>query len=282
MLSHAIDKNRCVKTKFSMSDKMCRKDWLNLVVGAAALGSWAHKASALQSDEYVFVVEDGPIGLEIADLSRYRNELRVFVKHVFDGSAADASHAVTEGDILVSVNGVPLETMDARRAKDVIKSASRPCKLVLRKPEVFRELLGDMKEGEAVSTQVSPAVKGLGPNGQVMMVERLETPERCTRGARVGDLLAIEYAGYLLDGTLFDGSAVSVNGAGVGGRGGDTSIQFVLGQQPRGQFPPGWDVGLVGICVGEKRRLTVPAVLAYGAAVSVCGRRGLLEVFSYL
>jgi hypothetical protein len=33
-----------------------------------------------------------------------------------------------------------------------------------------------------------------------------------------------------------------------------------------GQFPPGWDIGLVGMCVGERRRLTVPPVLAYGSA----------------
>ena len=32
---------------------------------------------------------------------------------------------------------------------------------------------------------------------------------------------------------------------------GDDTIQFVLGRQPAGQFPPSWDVGLVGICVGE-------------------------------
>lgn len=38
------------------------------------------------------------------------------------------------------------------------------------------------------------------------------------------------------------------------------------GKQPFGQFPPGWDAGLEGICVGERRRLIVPPVLAYGSA----------------
>jgi FKBP-type peptidyl-prolyl cis-trans isomerase len=41
-------------------------------------------------------------------------------------------------------------------------------------------------------------------------------------------------------------------------------LYFVLGKQPFGQFPPGWDVGLYGICVGERRRLRIPPVLAYG------------------
>ena len=33
-----------------------------------------------------------------------------------------------------------------------------------------------------------------------------------------------------------------------------------------GQFPLGWDVGLVWICVGERRWLIIPPALAYGAA----------------
>jgi len=47
-------------------------------------------------------------------------------------------------------------------------------------------------------------------------------------------------------------------------RGNDVSLFFVLGKQPFGQFPPSWDIGLEGICVGERRRLTIPPVLAYG------------------
>lgn len=48
------------------------------------------------------------------------------------------------------------------------------------------------------------------------------------------------------------------------GRGGDTSLYFVLGQQPAGQFPKGWDIALTGACVGERRQIRVPPVLAYG------------------
>ena len=55
-----------------------------------------------------------------------------------------------------------------------------------------------------------------------------------------------------------------VDGEGIPGRGNDVSISFVLGKQPFGQFPPGWDVGLTDMCVGERRRILVPPVLAYG------------------
>jgi len=80
------------------------------------------------------------------------------------------------------------------------------------------------------------------------------------------DLLEISYVGRVLEtGQIFDGSAVKINDEGIPGRGNDVSLYFVLGKQPFGQFPPGWDVGLVGMCVGERRRLILPPVLAYGS-----------------
>ena len=66
-------------------------------------------------------------------------------------------------------------------------------------------------------------------------------------------------------GAIFDGSAIKVDGKAIPGRGDDTSLFFVLGKQPFGQFPAGWDAGLEGICVGERRRIIVPPVLAYGS-----------------
>jgi FKBP-type peptidyl-prolyl cis-trans isomerase 2 len=88
----------------------------------------------------------------------------------------------------------------------------------------------------------------------------------CKRRATVDDLLEISYIGTIVEtGAIFDGSAVKINGEVIPGRGNDVSIFFVLGKQPLGQFPPGWDVGLDGMCVGERRRLIIPPVLAYGA-----------------
>ena len=78
-----------------------------------------------------------------------------------------------------------------------------------------------------------------------------------TRHYITGDLIEIRYTGRLEDGTVFDGMELA-------DRFGDDSIQFVLGKQPAGQFPPSWDVGLVGMCVGERRVLDVPPVLGFG------------------
>ena len=43
---------------------------------------------------------------------------------------------------------------------------------------------------------------------------------------------------------------------------GKQPFQFALGS---GQVIPGWDQGVLGMKVGERRRLTIPAELAYGA-----------------
>ena len=65
-----------------------------------------------------------------------------------------------------------------------------------------------------------------------------------------GALLRVEYEGKLEDGTIFDSSYE---------RG--TPFQFVFGT---GRVIKGWDQGLVGMKVGGKRELLVPAYLAYG------------------
>jgi FKBP-type peptidyl-prolyl cis-trans isomerase len=78
--------------------------------------------------------------------------------------------------------------------------------------------------------------------------------------------LEISYVGKLVEtGNIFDGSAIMVDGKGIPGRGNDVTVQFVLGKQPFGQFPPGWDVALVGMCSGERRRVIVPPAMGYGS-----------------
>ncbi|KAF2088505.1 hypothetical protein K490DRAFT_18081, partial [Saccharata proteae CBS 121410] len=76
-------------------------------------------------------------------------------------------------------------------------------------------------------------------------------PATCHRPTRAGDSIAVHYRGTLLsDGSVFDTSYK---------RG--QPFDFVLG---RGMVIKGWDQGLLDMCVGEARKLTIPPSLGYG------------------
>ena len=70
--------------------------------------------------------------------------------------------------------------------------------------------------------------------------------------AKNGMQVSVHYQGRLTDGTVFDDSQK---------RG--TPFSFTLGS---GQVIPGWEQGIVGMKIGEKRVLTIPPELGYGAA----------------
>lgn len=70
--------------------------------------------------------------------------------------------------------------------------------------------------------------------------------------AAKGDNVSVHYTGWLLSGQKFDSSV---------DRG--TPFSFTLGV---GQVIAGWDQGVVGMKVGEKRRLIIPSSLGYGSA----------------
>lgn len=68
--------------------------------------------------------------------------------------------------------------------------------------------------------------------------------------AKTGDVVTVDYTGKLTSGKQFDSSV------------GRAPFTFVLGG---GMVIKGWDQGVVGMKVGGKRKLTIPASLGYGA-----------------
>lgn len=61
-----------------------------------------------------------------------------------------------------------------------------------------------------------------------------------------GQRATVKYTGWLSNGAQFESSTYA----------------FTIGA---GQAIPGWDIGIAGMKVGEKRRLLIPPALAYGA-----------------
>ncbi|OAL56517.1 hypothetical protein IQ07DRAFT_581837 [Pyrenochaeta sp. DS3sAY3a] len=73
----------------------------------------------------------------------------------------------------------------------------------------------------------------------------------CSRKTRAGDSIDVHYRGTLTDGSEFDASY---------NRG--QPLSFTVGQ---GQVIKGWDQGLLDMCPGEKRKLTIQPEWAYGS-----------------
>jgi len=72
----------------------------------------------------------------------------------------------------------------------------------------------------------------------------------CERKTTKGDRIDVHYSGTLTDGKKFDSSFDR-----------NQPLTFVVG---RGDVIKGWDEGLLDMCPGEKRKLTIQPIYGYG------------------
>ncbi len=70
--------------------------------------------------------------------------------------------------------------------------------------------------------------------------------------AESGKTVVVHYTGYLTNGFKFDSSLDR-----------DSALEFHLGN---GEMIKGWDVGIVGMKVGGKRKLIIPPAMGYGGS----------------
>ncbi|XP_062521860.1 cartilage-associated protein-like [Corticium candelabrum] len=83
-----------------------------------------------------------------------------------------------------------------------------------------------------------------------LAIDVLYTPELCEHKSQEGDFLEYHYVGRFVDGSEFDCS-FNYN----------QPYKFTLGRR---EVIEGMDKGLVGICIGERRKITIPPEMAYG------------------
>jgi FKBP-type peptidyl-prolyl cis-trans isomerase len=105
-----------------------------------------------------------------------------------------------------------------------------------------------------------PTQTEVNPNANNTMELKIETTQPGTgeQAVKAGDTISVQYTGKLTDGTKFDSSYDH----------GGQPFSFKVGA---GQVIKGWDQGLLGAKVGEKRTLTIPPDLGYGASGAAGG-----------
>lgn len=101
-----------------------------------------------------------------------------------------------------------------------------------------------------VSTSMSIQNKNTQNPSEKLTVSANQASAKPAKVAEQGALVSVNYTGKFANGTTFDSSA---------GRG---PIKFVLGT---GQVIKGWDEGILGMKVGDKKSLVIPPEKAYGA-----------------
>lgn len=100
--------------------------------------------------------------------------------------------------------------------------------------EVKKQVINNANEKKPMELEIKTTQEGTGD-----------------RVIKSGDTIAVHYTGKLVDGTKFDSSV---------DRG--TPFEFQIGQ---GMVIAGWEQGFLGAKVGEKRTLTIPSEMGYGA-----------------
>lgn len=99
------------------------------------------------------------------------------------------------------------------------------------------------------TTQPAAGSERTTPSG--LKIVEVKSADATEQGAKNGDTVWVHYTGRLTDGKKFDSSL---------DRG--EPIDFVLGQ---GRVIKGWEEGILGMKLGDKRQLVIPPELGYGA-----------------
>ena len=164
------------------------------------------------------------------------------------GLAAAVVLALAFGYSLLTRDDDSSDDDTATAAESTTTAADSSTTVPYSNPELATEVLARQPPVPADAPADTP--------GNAVDVETLIEGEG--EGAKAGDTVTVHYVGVLPDGTQFDESW----------SGGQTFDVAPLGQA---QVIAGWNEGLVGAKIGERRRLVLGSDKAYGAAGSPDG-----------
>ena len=112
-------------------------------------------------------------------------------------------------------------------------------------------VLGAIGMIAAMALAAEPATKPSTQETKTLADGLKITCTQAAAGVKDGDSVSVLYTGKLADGTEFDSSA----------KHGNEPIEFIVG---KAMVIKGWEEGVQGMAVGEKRTLVIPPSLAYG------------------
>jgi FKBP-type peptidyl-prolyl cis-trans isomerase FkpA len=98
---------------------------------------------------------------------------------------------------------------------------------------------------------------GAAPASGVSSMQSVQLKAGTGEGITAGKIAVVQYTGWLYEASAKDNKGKQFDSSRTGGQ----PFRFPVGT---GQVIKGWDQGVVGMKVGESRRLIIPADLAYG------------------
>jgi len=107
------------------------------------------------------------------------------------------------------------------------------------------------------TTFVLASAGSISSSPNLVDIDSYFRPDECKKIAQRGQMLQMHYQGWWsIDGSddTFFGQSLQEDGSGK-------PLQFTLG---KGEVIKGWEDGVAGMCVGEKRVVIVPPALAFG------------------
>lgn len=231
----------------------------------------------LCTDEFVlrWPVTAKTLGLGLEERS-YQGFPVTVVREVKDEVLKEQFPELREGAIVSAINKLPVDGVPLKKITEVVakarESSASTIEIKFRDPSRFFESLDSTvgKPLKLITSSYLPAnARDAGAAEQIIYVERLEMPppESRTRSSQLLDVMEIQYVAQLAS-TVGGEELKIVDSSAERAPPGTSaqSIYYILGQRngpPGFPPPPGWDLTIRGMVVGEKRRITLPYTLAY-------------------